>query len=145
MPTAPRPAPAVAPAAYVADAANIDLFIIRACQIAGQRGQSVKVREVAARLSRSHEGTSQQLSFAGRRLDLLPIATLTPGRESELAQLLAASDFDAAFKRAMTEALTSARRLHSDYAQSGTSPTLRAVAKLASEAAERDLRLLTYL
>ena len=68
-----RPLPgAVNPATYVAQAASIDLFVVRSSELAQLRSVSPRLRNVAKTLVDGHKGLASQLSFAGRRLDLLP-------------------------------------------------------------------------
>lgn len=141
----PVPSPGLNEANYVSSAGSADLFIIKASELAQQRGQALRVREAAGRLISSHKGTSQQLSFAGRRLDLLPSATMTPVDQAAFDRLNAAVDFDSAYRSEIRAAVQRSLKIHRDYARLGSSPTLLPVAKMAAEAAERDLRLLGYL
>ena len=46
-----------------------------------------------------HQGTSAQLSFGGRRLNLLPSATLLPAHQALFDELSASGDFDATYRR----------------------------------------------
>ncbi len=145
-PTAPPlPAPPpiqvtpLSPSAYVATASSIDLLVIQASRLAGASGQSARVRAIAATLLTDHGGVSAQLSFAGRRLNLLPSATLMPRHQAMLADLKAAPDFDAAYKRIMIAVHQQGVRLHGDFARAGNSPTLRPVAEIAFPAMRRHL------
>jgi putative membrane protein len=81
-------------AAYLATAASIDLFEIQSSQMALTRSRVARHREFAAMMIRAHNGTSAQLSLAGRRLDLLPAASLLPRHEAMIAELSASGDFD---------------------------------------------------
>ena len=91
-PRGPSPAPPVvvpsiaplASAAYVAMASSIDLFEIRSAELALQRSRDADHRALAEMLIEAHKGTSAQLSFAGRRLNLLPSATLLPRHQAML-------------------------------------------------------------
>ncbi|MFL6729985.1 MAG: DUF4142 domain-containing protein [Sphingomicrobium sp.] len=153
---APQPAPRLLPPAtplpgvvsretYVAQAASIDLFVIRSSELALVRSPRAQVRSVASRLIETHQGTSAQLSFAGRRLNLLPPASMLPQQQAMYDQLEAAADFDRAYVRLQRAAHGAALSLHSNYARFGTSPTLRPVAANA-ETVERDhLALLARL
>lgn len=139
-PSRPLPAPplpgSISPSTYVAQAASIDLFVIRSSELALVRSPSPQVRTFAGRMIAAHQGTSAQLSFAGRRLDLLPPATLLPQQQAMYDELESSRDFDRTYLRLQRAAHGAALSLHSDYAARGTSPTLRPVAANA-EAVER--------
>lgn len=149
--TARRPPPPVsrgaAPsdASFVAANASIDLFVIRSSELALQRSSSPRVRDFASTLIAAHKGTSAQLSLAGRRLNLLPSATLLPGEQAMLDALQASSRFDAEFVRDQRLVHQQAVALDSAYAARGRSPTLRPVAAAALPIEQRHLRLLAYL
>lgn len=92
-----------------------------------------------------HKGTSGQLSLEGRRLNLLPSATLATGEQAMLDGLQATGQFDADYvrdQRAVHQRLVS---IDSAYAASGTSPTLKPVASAALPIEQRHLRLIAYL
>lgn len=146
LPKVPRPvAPSMAPADYVASAGAIDLYVIKASEMALQRSTAPRVREVAERLISAHQGSSAQLSFGGRRLNLLPSAEIAPRYRALLQQLAASSDFDREYARQMKSVHDEAALLHSNYALSGTSPTLVPIAKALAPVMEQQLRLLSYL
>src|SRR5687767_6622601 len=66
LPKVPKPvAPSIAPADYVAAAGAIDLYVIKASEMALQRSSAARVQEVATRLIGAHQGSSAQLSFGG--------------------------------------------------------------------------------
>ena len=138
-----RPAPPARPipgtvsaATYVAQAASIDLFVIRSSELALVRSPSARVRDVASRLIEAHQGTSAQLSFAGRRLNLLPPAAMLPQQQALYEELESSGDFDAAYVRLQRSVHGASLSLHANYARAGESPTLRPVAANA-EAVER--------
>ena len=133
---------AASAAAYIATAASIDLFEIQSSQMVLSRSRHVANREFAEMMIRAHNGTSAQLSFAGRRLNLLPPATMQPRHQAMLAELSASGSFDATFRRQQIIVHQEALRLHSNYAQSGASPTLRPVAANAVPIVSRHLRIL---
>jgi putative membrane protein len=153
-PQPPRPSPApsrpaqkpltgpVSPATYVAQAASIDLFVIKSSEVALSRSSNSAIRDVARRLIAAHEGTASQLSFAGRRLNLLPSATLLPQHQAMLDELNASGDFDRAYLRLQLSVHGQALALHSDSARRGTSPTLRPVAANAVAVERADVALL---
>ncbi|HEX6660391.1 MAG TPA: DUF4142 domain-containing protein [Sphingomicrobium sp.] len=140
---APRPLRGpVSPATYIAQAASIDLFVIRSSELALSRSSNAAIRDAATRLIAAHRGTAAQLSFAGRRLNLLPAATLLPQHQLLLDELGSSGDFDRAWVRIQRSVHGEALALHSDYARHGTSPTLRPVAANAASVEQADLSLL---
>ena len=64
-------------AAYVAAAASIDYYEIQSAELAFERARDPANRAFAQKTLTAHRGTSAQLSMAGRRLNLLPTASLT--------------------------------------------------------------------
>ena len=88
---APRPTqarqPAVSETSFVANNGSFDLFVIRASELAIRRSSSPRVRDFARTMIADHKGTSGQLSFEGRRLNLLPSATLLPNDQAMLDAL----------------------------------------------------------
>jgi putative membrane protein len=142
----PGPAEAMASAAaYIATAASIDLFEIQSSQLVLSRSRHVANREFAEMMIRAHNGTSAQLSMAGRRLNLLPPAIMQPRHQAMLAELSASGNFDATYRRQQIAVHQEALRLHSNYAQRGASPTLRPVAANAVPIVSRHLRMLGYM
>jgi len=151
---APRPQPnrpvrslpgAVSAATYVSQAASIDLFVVKSCELAALRSVTPTLRRTAEQLLADHQGTASQLSFAGRRLDLLPSASLLPQHQAMLDELAASSDFDRTFVRLQRSVHGQALALHADYARRGASPTLRPVAANAAAIEQRHLSLLNRL
>lgn len=143
---APRPSrAAVSEATFVSVNGSIDLFVIKSSELALQRSASPRVRDLAATMIQAHKGTSGQLSLAGRRLNLLPSATLLPGDQAMLEALRASSRFDADYVRDQRMVHQKAIEIDSAYATSGRSPTLRPVAKSALPIEQRHLRLLFAL
>lgn len=129
-PTVPL-APALATAVYLAMAGSTDLFEIRSAELATARASNPRLREFARKMIADHHGTSAQLSFAGRRLNLLPSATLHSHHQGMINELLATPDFDRTYLRQQLEVHQAALEMHSAYAAAGTSPTLRPVAAQA--------------
>ena len=145
---APRP-PAVQPSAqapsaanYVKRAASLDLFAIESSRMALVRARTARTRDFVNMMIRAHTGTSAQLSFAGRRLNLLPATVMQPRHRAMIGQLPASGDFDATYRRQQLAAHEDALRLHSGYAARGRSPTLRPVAANAVPIIRRHLALL---
>jgi len=129
----------------MAQAGSIDLLVIRASELALTRSGNGAIRNTATRLIADHRGTSAQLSFAGRRLNLLPAATLLPQHQAMLDDLTTSSDFDRAFIRVQQAAHGQAYSLHSAFASRGSSPTLRPVAANAASVERNHLALLRQL
>jgi predicted outer membrane protein len=131
----PRPLPVTS---YVATAASIDLYNVRACELALERGNP-RSRDYASRLMADHRGTASQLSFAGRRLNLLPSAQMAPAHQALIDALAASGDFDATFRRQQVDLHLSSQRMHAAFAARGDSPTLRPVAANAATVEARHL------
>ena len=136
--TAVAVAPALASAAYVAMAGSIDLYEILSAQLALERSQDAANRAFAQRALTAHEGTSAQLSMAGRRLNLLPSAALDPEHQAMLDALKTTPDFDNTYRAQQSIVLREGVTLHSSYATRGDSPTLRPVAKNAESVMRRN-------
>jgi putative membrane protein len=141
----PSRQPALSEATFVAENGSIDLFVIRSSELALQRSSSARVREFAQRMIADHKGTSAQLSLEGRRLNLLPSATLRPGEQAMLDSLQASTRFDPEYVRDQRTVHQRAVAIDSAYAAKGRSPTLRPVAAAALPTEQRHLRLLGYL
>ena len=143
---APRPLPGpVSPATYVAQAASIDLLVVRSSELAQLRSVDPRLRTLATELMAGHNGLAAQLSFAGRRLNLLPAATLLPQHQAMYEELAASTNFDQTYLRQQRAVHGAALSLHSDYARRGGSPTLRPVAQNATTVERRHLELLRGL
>jgi len=123
---------------YVATAASIDLYDIRAGELALERGDA-RNRDYATRLIADHRGTAAQLSFAGRRLNLLPSAQMAPPHQAMFDALAASGDFDATFRRQQLDIHQSSQRMHAAFAARGDSPTLRPVASNSAAVEARHL------
>jgi putative membrane protein len=150
QPPPPAPAPiargaAVSPATYVAQAASIDLFVIRSSELALVRSRSARIRDLAGRMIVAHQGTSAQLSFAGRRLDLLPSADMLPQHVAMYDELQSSGDFDSAYVRLQSAVHGAALSLHSSFAAGGSSATLRPVAANAASVERSHLEMLRRL
>jgi predicted outer membrane protein len=131
----------MASSSYFAEATAIDLFQLRAADLALQRG-SGKARTFAFESRRQHQAISAQMSFAGRYLDLLPSRELPAEYQQMLAALLSAPNFNSAYLDQQRRVGGRALKLHTDYARAGASPTLRPVAKFAAAAVASELRML---
>lgn len=148
-PVPPRPPvivqpPAPSPASvedYFKQEASRSLLIVRAADLALQRSTSSRTRRIAGRLKADHNGIAAQLSMAGRRLNLLPAASLPSADRALLDGLTRTADFDSAYSRIMKSAVENCRRSHDNYARHGSSPTLRPVARFAASTCEDEMRL----
>ncbi len=127
---------------YMAMASSIDLYEIRSSELALTRARAPAHRDFARRMMADHQGTSAQLSLAGRRLNLLPSATLLPTHQALLDELSASGDFDAVYHRQQIAIHQAALKLHSDFAARGESSTLRPVAKNAVPIVRRHLDMM---
>lgn len=127
---------------YMAAASSIDLYEIRSSELALTRAQNPRHRDFARAMIAAHTGTSAQLSFAGRRLNLLPSATLLPRHQAMLDELAASGDFDAAYHRQQIAVHEAALKLHGDFAARGESSTLRPVARNAVVIVRRHLDMM---
>jgi putative membrane protein len=136
---------AVSAATYVAQAGSIDLFVIRSSELALVRSRSAQIRDVAGRMIVAHQGTSAQLSLAGRRLDLLPSASMLPQHETMYDDLQSSGDFDGAYIRLQRAIHGAALSLHSSYSAGGSSATLRPVAANAAAVERGHLEMLRSL
>ena len=123
---------AVSPAEYVAAAASASLFAVRASDAIVARGGDTGLGQFARRLQTEHGGIGSQLSFAGRRLDLLPSAVLLPRHQAMLDDIAASAEPSAAYVRHLRTVLPQALSLHRSYERYGTSATLRPVAAMAA-------------
>jgi putative membrane protein len=133
---------ALSAASYVAMASSIDLYEVKSAQLALERAQAPANRAFAERTLRAHEGTSAQLSMAGRRLNLLPSAVLDPKHQAMLDALAATSDFDNTYRAQQNIVLQEGVQLHSSFAKAGASPTLRPVAANAENVMRANLQAL---
>ena len=131
-----RPLPTTS---YVATAASIDLYDVRAGELAMTRASDGRLRAYGGRLAEDHRGLAGQMSFAGRRLNLLPSAQMAPPHQALIDALDASADFDATFRRQQIEVHQSSQRMHAAYAARGDSPTLRPVAANAAAVEARHL------
>jgi|SRR5687767_11257047 putative membrane protein len=130
------------PADYMASASSIDLYEIRSSELALTRAANPRLRDFARAMIAAHKGTSAQLSFGGRRLNLLPSATLLPAHQAMIDELAASGNFDATYRRQQVTVHQAALKLHGDFAARGESPTLRAVARNAVPIVRRHLDML---
>ena len=142
VPVAPSIPIALSAAAYVAAAASIDLYEIQSAQLALERAADPANRAFAQKALDAHQGTSAQLSMAGRRLNLLPSANLDPEHQAMLDALKATADFDNTYRAQQAILLREGIQLHGTFARAGQSPTLRPVAINAEQVMRRNQQAL---
>ncbi len=135
----------LSPADYVEQAASLDLLMVKSSQLAFTLSGNPRIRNYARMMIDEHVGLAAQLSFAGRRLGVLPAAVLLARHQAMLDGLTASPDFDRAYRSQQGELHRVALRLHSDYAARGSSPTLRPVAISAVPVIRRHLVMLQGL
>jgi predicted outer membrane protein len=136
---------AVSPAQYVARASSASLFAIKASRLVASRSSNAGLASFARQVEAEQEGVGSQLSFAGRRLDLLPSAELLTAHQAMLDALAASPDPARLYVQQMTALLRQTGDFHRQYERYGTSPTLRPVASMAAPVFERELARLRGL
>ena len=148
--TSPRPAPravtilpsavaALSPAIYMQLVSNAALFAVRASELAAQRSSNEGVRSDAREVAADQGAIGAQLSYAGRRVDLLPRADLPDAMQADLAGLAQSPEFDRDYRRLVGTALSRALEAHQLFARGGSSATLRPVAAMAAPVTQRNL------
>lgn len=135
----PSAVAALTPALYMQVASNTALFAMRASELAATRANDGGLRAAARSIAQDQSGVGAQLSFAGRRLDLLPRAVLPEPMEADLARLAQSADFDRDYRALIGPALARALEAHEVFARAGSSPTLRPVAQMAAPVTRRNL------
>ena len=105
----------------VSKSARRELALTRAAE---PRGCAISPRTMIA----GHKGISAQMSFAGRRLNLLPSATMLPRHQAMLDELRRAAISTRPTAASRSPSTRRRCKLHGDFAARGESPTLRAVA-----------------
>ncbi len=130
---------ALSPAIYMSLASTSSLFAIRASELALQRASSSRVRDAARAIITDQGGVGSQLSFAGRRVDLLPSAALTDAQTADLERLRMSSNFDSDYRRTVGNVLARSLEAHRAFARAGSSPTLRPVAQMAAPVTRKNL------
>jgi predicted outer membrane protein len=134
--------PMLSPEAYFAQVSSLHLYVVKASdQIAAREGSS-GVGLAALRLAEDHRGIAAQLSMTGRRLNMLPSATLMPRHEAMLGELQGSGEPSVVFVRQMKSLLPRAYAIHQRFAGGGSSPTLRPVAVMAAPIIARDYQLI---
>jgi putative membrane protein len=119
---------------YVGMAAASDLFEIQSSQLALSRAQSSAVRDFAQMLVTHHTQTTQQLTAAAQASGMAPPAPMLPPpvqRMMDELQGASGANFERVYLRQQIPAHEMALALHSNYAERGDTPALRAVAAAA--------------
>ena len=129
----------------MAFAASSALLAVRASGMAEARASSSKLKNFASKVVMDQTGIGAQLSFAGRRLNLLPSLRPLPQHQAMLDQLATSSDFDDTYRRQLAQVLAKAEAVHSAFEARGSSPTLRSVAAMAAPVCRRNLEQLRKL
>ena len=129
----------ISPAQYVSTASSASLFVIKASQLIADRQGDSGLGNFARQFVADQEGVGAQLSFAGRRLNLLPAAALNPTHQAMLDALSASPDPARTYVTQLTTLLRQTATFHRQYERYGTSPTLRPVASMAAPVFEREL------
>lgn len=132
----------ISAASYVAAASSIDLYEMKSAQLALERAQDPANRAFAERALSAHQGTSAQLSYAGRRLNLLPSASLNPEHQALLDALESAGDFDRVYRDQQQRVVEQGVKLHAGFARTTDSPTLRPIAENAENVMRANLQAL---
>jgi len=145
-PVRPVPAPtALDPESYMAFAASSALFAVRASNFAEGRGSTNKIKKFASQVVMDQTAIGAQLNFAGRRIDLLPSSRPLPEHQAMLELLATTTNFDATYKAQLAKVLRQAAAVHRAFEASGTSPTLRPVARFAAPVCEKNLAALSKI
>ena len=116
---------------YLQLAAASDMFEIQSSQMALTRAQNPAVRQYAQMLITHHTQTTQQLMAAAQAAGMSPPPMMQiPLVQRMMTQLQQASgaNFDRVYLSQQVPAHEMALALHSNYAQRGDTPALRAVA-----------------
>ncbi|MFZ5730456.1 MAG: hypothetical protein A2882_15130 [Phenylobacterium sp. RIFCSPHIGHO2_01_FULL_70_10] len=130
------------PAAHIAD-----MYEIRAAEIALEKGQDARVRELAQMIISDHRTMASQIEAALPQAQLEENVTLPEQmderRQGMIDNLQAASadTFDLAYLHQQLAAHLEALTLHSEYAEAGDSEVLKPIAAQAAEKIEKHLAM----
>jgi putative membrane protein len=136
-------APSATDRTFVQQAAMSDLFEIEAGKLALSRAREAPIKQLAQSITADHTQAAAQLkdTAAVANLGVALPTNLDAAHARMLSQLRAASDqrFDAVFLIVQAETQKRALKLHEDYQQQSTSPTLKALAESGAESAKAHL------
>lgn len=130
------------PAAHIAD-----MYEIRAAEIAMEKAQDARVRELAQMIISDHRTMASQMEDALPQAQLQGNVTLPQQmderRQGMIDNLQAASadTFDLAYLHQQLAAHLEALTLHSEYAEAGDSEVLKPIAAQAAEKIEKHLAM----
>lgn len=129
---------------YVVAAADANLYLIKAAQLAATRAQRDDVKAYARRLLAETQGSHRALMAAlknDQRTIRAPSSNLSSDRAAllKLLQKAPKSAFDNLYLTQSTQVLQSAWAIHKGYAQDGTDPALRQVAGTVVPVLENEL------
>jgi putative membrane protein len=113
--------------------------VIKASQLIASREGDSGLGNFARQFAAEQEGVGAQLSFAGRRLNLLPSANLSPTHQAMFEALSASQNPSSTYIAQLRTLLRQTATFHRQYERYGTSPTLRPVASMAAPVFEREL------
>jgi putative membrane protein len=135
---------AVAPQAFVDNAAASDLYEIQAGTLAAEKARNADVKAFAQMLVADHTRSSTELKTAAAQSDpaVTPPTTLPADKQAKIDALKAATgaDFDRLFLTQQVEAHSAALDLLRGYASGGTSEPLKAFAGKAAPIVEAHLQ-----
>ena len=125
-------APPVSTGAYVAQAANSDMYEIQAGELAAKNGQSQQVKDFGRMMVTDHTKSSQDMKAMVTRANLgtQPPARLDAEHQAMIDRLKAAKGeaFDREYMTQQMAAHRKALALHQGYAQSGDNTELKGFA-----------------
>ena len=93
----------------------------------------------------AHKGTSAQLSLAGRRLNLLPSASLRPAEQAMLDALQTSGSFDSDYVRDQRDCAPAGDRAQFCVRGQRSEPDLEAGRLRRTPIEQKHLKLLAYL
>lgn len=129
--------------AYVENAARGDMYEIQSSQIAQERSQNARIREMAGMIIADHQRSTQGLQEAIRtgNANVTPPTTLDERRQGLIDNLRAASaaDFDNVWRTQQTAAHEEALTLHQGFAERGDNQALQAHARTTAPVVQRHL------
>ena len=133
---------------FLSMAGSSDQFEIQSGQLAQQRSQDQRIRQIGQMLVADHTNSTQQLLAAAQAAGITPPPPqMTPEHAQMLSQLQAAGpgQFDAAFRSIQIQAHQQALALHQNYAAGGDVPALRTVATNIVPVVQNHLNMLQGL
>ncbi len=142
---APAAASALAPSAYLAEAAAGDLYEQKSSQLVLQSTQDAKVRSFATMMIRDHQKSSAMLKAAAGQAGVTPPPPrMMPPQQAKIDALTKASGAarDRLYWMQQKAAHQQALALHSRYARNGTAAPLKAAAGQIAPVVQQHLEML---